>query len=76
MWQYMLLCGVGAKLVAHLMQYHRLQWEVAKVKRLMNSNITLAVLNLHQKTHKGATTQIQVKRYKRDKTVSDIPIER
>ena len=76
MWQYMLLCSVGAKPVAHLMQYHRLQWEVAKVKWLMNSNITLAVLNLHQKTPKGATTQIQVKRYKRDKTVLDIPIER
>ena len=47
MWQYMFLCGVGAKPVAHLMQYHLLQWEVAKVKRLMNSNMTLTVLNLH-----------------------------
>ena len=62
----MLLCGVGGKPVAHLMQYHLLQWEVAKVKRLMNSNMTLTVLNLHQKTPKGATTKIQVKRYKRD----------
>ena len=44
----MLLCGVGAKPVAHLMQYHLLQWEVAKVKWLMNSNMTLTVLNLHQ----------------------------
>ena len=60
MWQYMLLCGIGAKPVAHLMQ-----WEV--VKRLMNSNMTLTVLNLHQKTPKGATTRIQVKRYKRYK---------
>ena len=67
MWQYMLLCGVGAKPVAHLMQYHMLQWEVAKVKWLMNSNMTLTVLNLHQKTPKGATTKIQVKRYKSDK---------
>ena len=57
--QYMLLCGVGAKPVAHLMQYH--QWEVAKVKQLMTSNMTLTVLNLHQKTPKGATTKIQVK---------------
>ena len=65
-WQYMILCGVGAKPVAHLMQYHLLQWEVAKVKRLMNSNMTLTVLNLHQKTPKGATTMIQVKRSKRD----------
>ena len=31
MWQYMLLCGVRAKPVAHLIQYHLLQWEVAKV---------------------------------------------
>ena len=60
-WQYMLLCEVRAKPVAHLMQYHLLQWEVAKVKQLMNSNMTLAVLNLHQKTPKGATTKIQVK---------------
>ena len=62
-WQHMLLCGVGAKPVAHLMQYHctSLQWEVAKVKQLMNSNMTLTVFNLHQKTPKGATTTIQVK---------------
>ena len=79
MFQYMLLCGVGAKPVAHLMQYHLLQWEVAKVKQLMNSNMTLTVLNLHQKTPKGATTKIQVKRYKRykrDKIVLHIPVER
>ena len=42
--------GIGAKAVAHLMQYHLLQWEVAKVKQLMTSNMTLTVLNLHQKT--------------------------
>ena len=79
MWQYLLICGVGAKPVIHLMQYHLLQWEVAKVKPLMNSNMTLTVLNLHQKTPKGATTKIQVKRYeryKRDKIVSHIPVER
>ena len=61
------------------MQYHLLQWEVAKVKPLMNSNMTLTVLNLHQKTPKGATTKIPVKRYeryKRDKIVSHIPVER
>ena len=44
----MLLCGIGAKPVAHLMQYHLLQWEVVKVKQLMTSNVTLTVLNLHQ----------------------------
>ena len=75
----MLLCGVGAKPVAHLMQYHLLQWEVAKLKQLMNSKMTLIVLNLHQKTPKSTTTKIQVKRYtryKRDKIVLDIPVER
>ena len=51
----MLMCGVGAKSVAHLMKFHLLQWEVVKVKFLMNSNITLTVLNLHQKTDPSAT---------------------
>ena len=60
--QYMLIYGVGAKPVAHLMQYHLLQWEVVKVNPLLNSNMTLTVLNLHQKTPKGATAKIQVKR--------------
>ena len=41
---------VVIKSVAHLLKFHRLQWEVVKVKFLMNSNMTLAVLNLHQKT--------------------------
>ena len=63
----MLTCGVAAKSVTRLMQYHLLQWEVAKVKPLMNSNMTLTVLNLHQKTPKDATTKIQVKRYERYK---------
>ena len=36
----MLMCGVGAKSVAHLMKFHLLQWEVVKVKFLMNSNMT------------------------------------
>ena len=44
------MCGVGAKSVAHLMKFHLLQSEVVKVKTLMNSNMTLTVLNLHQKT--------------------------
>ena len=46
----MLMCGVGAKSVAHLMKFHLLQWEVVKVKFLMNYNMTLTVHNLHQKT--------------------------
>ena len=73
MWQYMLTFGVGAKPVNHLMQYHLLQWEDAKVKPLMNSNMTLTVLNLYRKTPKGATTKTQAKRYeryKRDKTTA------
>ena len=45
------MCGVGAKSVAPLMKFHLLQWEVVKVKFLMNSNMTLTVLNLHQKTN-------------------------
>ena len=43
------MCGVGAKSVAHLMKFYLLQWEVMKVKFLINSNMTLTVLNLHQK---------------------------
>ena len=64
MWQDIFLHGVGAKPVAHLIQYHLLQWEVAKIKQLMNSNMSLTVLNLHQKAPQGATTKIQVKRYR------------
>ena len=37
----MLMCGVGAKSVAHLIKFHLLQWEVI---------MALTVLNLHQKT--------------------------
>ena len=44
------MCGVGAKSVAHLMKFHLLQWEVVKVKFLMNFNMTLTMRNLHQKT--------------------------
>ena len=36
--------------MAHLIKFHLLQWEVVKVKILMNSNMTLTMLNLHQKT--------------------------
>ena len=42
----MLMCGVGVKSAAHLMKFYLLQWEVMKVKFLINSNM----LNLHQKT--------------------------
>ena len=33
-----------------VLEQNLLQWEVVKVKFLMNSNMTLTVLNLHQKT--------------------------
>ena len=46
----MFMCGVRANSGAHLMKFHLIQWEVVKVKFLMNSNMTLTVLNLHQKT--------------------------
>ena len=36
--------------MAHIMKYHLLQWEVVKVKFLMNSNMSLTVLNPHQKS--------------------------
>ena len=36
--------------MAHCMKFHLLQWEVVKVKFLMNSYMTLTVLNLYQKT--------------------------
>ena len=48
------------------MKFYLLQWEVAKVKSLMNFDVTLTVLNLQQKRPKVATTKIQVKRIKRD----------
>ena len=35
-------CGVGAKSVANLMKFYLLQWEVMKVKFLINSNMTFA----------------------------------
>ena len=44
----MLICGVGVKSAANLMKFYLLQWEVMKVKFLINSNRLL--LNLHQKT--------------------------
>ena len=37
--------------MAHLIKFHLFQWEVVKVKFLINSNMTLTVLNLHQKTN-------------------------
>ena len=46
----MLMCGVRTKSVAHLMKFYLLQWEVMKVKFLINSIMALTVLNLHQKT--------------------------
>ena len=36
-------CGVGAKSVAHLIKFYLLQWDVMKVKFLINSNMTFAL---------------------------------
>ena len=36
----MLMCGVGVKSAAHLMKFYLLQWEIMKVKFLINSNMT------------------------------------
>ena len=55
------MCGVGAKSVAHLMKFHLLQSEVVKVKFLMNSNMTLTVLNLHQKTDQMCNKILKVR---------------
>ena len=57
----MLMCGVGTKSVAHFMKFHLLQWEVVKVKFLMNFNMTLTVLNLHQKTDPKVQQDLKVK---------------
>ena len=52
----MLMCGVGAKSVAHLIKFYLLQWEVVKVKFLMNSNTTLTDAESALKDRpKGAT---------------------
>ena len=34
--------------MAHLMKFYLLQWEVMEEKFLINANMTLTVLNLHQ----------------------------
>ena len=44
-----IFCRIGLCRVVSCVQ-HPLQWEVIKVKFLIISNITLTVLNLHQKT--------------------------
>ena len=66
------VCGVGAKSVAHLMKFHLLQWEVVKVKFLMNSNMTLTVLNLHQKTDPKVQQDFKGQRHFLHLTVSEI----
>ena len=53
------MCGVGAKSVAHFMKFHLLQWEVIKVKFLINSNMTSTVLKVT--TTKVTTTRSKVK---------------
>ena len=62
--------------MAHLMKFHLLQWEVIKIKFLINSNMTLTVLNLHQKTDpklqqdfKGQGSLRQAQRLNQDHTM-------
>ena len=77
MWQHMLICAVG-ETCDSLDAIPSITMGSCKSKTLNKYNMTLTVLNLHQKTPKGATTKIQVKRYeryKRDKIVSHIPVE-
>ena len=69
----MLMCGSGAKSVAHLMKFHLLQWEVVKVKFLMNSNLTLTVLNLHQKTNPNVQQDFQGSRSLRQGQIKVTP---
>ena len=47
--------------MAHFMKFHFLQWEVIKVKFLINSNRTLTVLNLYQKTEPKVQQVLKVK---------------
>ena len=46
-------CGVGAKSVAHLMIFYLLQWEVMKVKFLINSNMTFAYICIKRQTQRS-----------------------
>ena len=50
----MLMCGVGVKSAAHLMKFYLLQWDVMKVKFLINSNMTFAE-SASKDRPKGAT---------------------
>ena len=68
------MCGVGAKSVAHLMKFNLLQWEVMKVKFLINSNMTLTVLNLHQKTDPKVQQEIFIGQGHNDKVKGQIKV--
>ena len=47
--------------MTHWIKFHLLQWEVVKVKFLMNSNMILTVLNLLQKTDPKVNNILKVK---------------
>ena len=53
----MLMCGVGVKPAAHLMKFYLLQWEVMKVKFLINSNISVDSRNFKKWGRSPTTTQ-------------------
>ena len=57
----MLMCGVAAKSVAHLMKFHLLQWEVVKVKFFKNSSMTLTVLNCIKRQTQRCNKILKVK---------------
>ena len=59
-----------SKSVAHLMKFHLLQWEL---QFLMNSNMTLTVLNLHQKTNPKVQQDFQGSRSLRQGQIKVTP---
>ena len=59
--------------MAHLKKFHLLQWEVVKVKFLMDSNMTLTVLNLHQKTNPKVQQDFQGSRSLRQGQIKVTP---
>ena len=46
----MLMCGVGSKICGSLDENPSVTMEVIKVKFFINCNMTLTVLNVHQKS--------------------------
>ena len=54
----MLMCGVAAKSVAHLMKFHLLQWEVVKVAlsrtvKEIEANLYFSIFGKNSKIQNG-----------------------